>query len=317
MNKHLLEDWKKIENVFLTPEIPAIKYQHAHFGSLIITIEAESFDSTLSNFDDHYIFLSILREQYLNGKNVILCSNDEKLTLIGNASNKVSVLTSSDLRNLFPLNLNEKLNRILLNLSKISPEYGRRLTSLNNFDFFAKDSEEVHFLINILKEKNQIDHEINLTSTHLLHIIKGILIKEAGWIEIEKLENPNQSKQAFVAMWFDESMNAAFLEIEKACNSNGYIALKIDLKEHNNEISSEILYEIRKSKFLIADVTGYRQGVYFEAGYSLGLGQKIIWCCKENDFENVHFDTRQYNHIVWKNETDLYEKLEKRIRSTI
>ncbi|MCW7460417.1 hypothetical protein ND856_18985 [Leptospira bandrabouensis] len=317
MNTNFLEEWNNKETISLEPNIPAKVYHHVDFGELIVTLEAESFDYTLRDSENHYIFQSILREHYLNGKKAILCSNDEKLALIAYSSIKMSVLSSSDLKNLFPNNLKDKLNRILLNLSKISPDYGRRFTTLNNYDFFAKDNEEIHFLINILKEKNLIDHEINLTSNQSFHIVNEILIKEAGWIEIEKLENPNVSTQAFVAMWFDETMNAAFIEIEKACRSNGYSALKIDLKEHNNEISSEILYEIRKSKFLIADVTGHRQGVYFEAGYSLGLGLKIIWCCRESDFDKVHFDTRQYNHIVWKNEMELFEKLEKRIRSTI
>ena len=59
----------------------------------------------------------------------------------------------------------------------------------------------------------------------------------------------------------------------------------------------------------MADVTQQRAGVYFEAGYALGLGLPVFWCVRKDDLDNVHFDTRQYNHIVWENEEDLAEQL--------
>jgi hypothetical protein len=38
---------------------------------------------------------------------------------------------------------------------------------------------------------------------------------------------------------------------------------------------------------------------------------------REDHLSSVHFDTRQYSHIVWKDEDDLYSKLFNRIRATI
>jgi len=34
----------------------------------------------------------------------------------------------------------------------------------------------------------------------------------------------------------------------------------------------------------------------------MGLGRQVIWTCRDDDLKNVHFDTRQYNHIVGKNQ---------------
>ena len=39
-------------------------------------------------------------------------------------------------------------------------------------------------------------------------------------------------------------------------------------EEHNNQIVPEIFYEIRQSNYIIADLTGHRNGVYYEAGYA-------------------------------------------------
>ncbi|MDR1898221.1 MAG: hypothetical protein LBR10_15700 [Prevotellaceae bacterium] len=148
---------------------------------------------------------------------------------------------------------------------------------------------------------------------HQLQLLKA----ENGWIEIGKLIQRNYSKQVFVAMSFDDTMIPAYQAIEKAVKECDFIPIRIDKKEHNNEISGEILYEIRKSHFVISDVTAHKNGVYFEAGFAIGQKKPVIWSCHKDDFEKVHFDTRQYNHIVWKDENDLYKKMKDRIMGTI
>jgi nucleoside 2-deoxyribosyltransferase len=78
-----------------------------------------------------------------------------------------------------------------------------------------------------------------------------------------------------------------------------------------------IVAEIRRSGLVVADFTGNRGGVYFEAGFAMGLGIPVIWTCRDTDINAVHFDTRQYNHIVWKEAGDLREQLQRRIEATI
>ena len=56
-----------------------------------------------------------------------------------------------------------------------------------------------------------------------------------------------------------------------------------------------------------------RGGVYFEAGFALGLSIPVIWTCREDMIKHVHFDTRQFNHIVWTDADDLFTKLKNRI----
>lgn len=53
----------------------------------------------------------------------------------------------------------------------------------------------------------------------------------------------------------------------------------------------------------------------FEGG--IGIGRSVIWMCREDDLTNVHFDTRQYNHIVWTGHDDLRAKLRDRLRATV
>jgi hypothetical protein len=71
------------------------------------------------------------------------------------------------------------------------------------------------------------------------------------------------------------------------------------------------------SKFMIADFTKHRNGVYFEAGFGRGLGMEVIYTCKKEDIDNAPFDTRQYQHILWSNSEELKEQLTFRIKALI
>jgi nucleoside 2-deoxyribosyltransferase len=138
-----------------------------------------------------------------------------------------------------------------------------------------------------------------------------------GWQRVDELQSTRgRADQAFVAMWFDDALKPAYADgIERALVATGYDPLRIDLLPHTERIDDKILAEIRRSGLLIADFTGQRQGVYFEAGFALGLSIPVIWCCRQDDMEKSHFDTRQYNHIVWTDPGNLHTQLESRIRA--
>jgi hypothetical protein len=64
------------------------------------------------------------------------------------------------------------------------------------------------------------------------------------------------------------------------------------------------------SLFLSFDANLQRPGRYFEAGYTASLELSAFWTIlRDNDLKNAHFDARQHNHIVWKNEYHLAEQL--------
>ena len=139
------------------------------------------------------------------------------------------------------------------------------------------------------------------------------------------------SERAFVAMWFDESTTAAYDEgIAPAIKEAGYTPIRIDRTEHNKKIDDEIIAEIRRSRFLVADFTcdtvtvaGGEQraiprgGVYYEAGFARGLGIEVFSTCRTDHIKHVHFDTRQFNHILWRKPQDLRKALRDRIGAVI
>ena len=173
------------------------------------------------------------------------------------------------------------------------------------------------------------------------------LLEDRGWIEVvgsgagrltadgvDQLERitlgRSQLDQGFVAMWFGDELRTIYDDaIAPAIKDAGYRPMRIDRKEHNNKIDDEIIAEIRRSRFLVADMTCpvpkvagvptaiARGGVYYEAGFAHGLNMPVIWTAREGMAPHLHFDTRQYPHIMWRDSADLRERLKVRIAAIL
>ena len=176
--------------------------------------------------------------------------------------------------------------------------------------------EEAQFFVDYLHKKGWMEK-----ATKGLHPTLRLTIE--GYVHLAKLERTaTDSSQAFVAMWFGDSMNPAWEEgIKPAIENAGYTPKRIDKKEHVDKIDDQIIAEIRRSRFIVADFThgdeGVRGGVYYEAGFAHGLNIPVIFACREDAFNNIHFDTCQYNHIVWEEPEELRKELEARIGAVI
>ena len=211
------------------------------------------------------------------------------------------------------------IDRVLSHIyrkSESSAEY-LRLDAQTDYPVgYARNREEFIFFIEKARELGYLEFEL-LPSSFSRAVETRLSLK--GWERVSNLRlQQSGSCQAFVAMWFTEDMNMAFSEgFLPALEATSYKPFRVDMREHNGKIDDLIIAEIRKSGLLIADFTGQRGGVYFEAGFAMGLGIPVIWTCRKNDMENLHFDTRQYNHIDWTNAAELKEKLQRRIEASI
>lgn len=139
------------------------------------------------------------------------------------------------------------------------------------------------------------------------------VLEMKGWRRAEELEQTTaHSKQAFVATWFDEQMNEAYeCGILPALEETGWESLWLKLTKDCGKIDDQITAGIMQSGLMIADFTGHRPSVYFEAGLAKGLGIPTILMCKEDekDSENAGFDVEHYRHIYWTEPAQLKRKL--------
>lgn len=126
------------------------------------------------------------------------------------------------------------------------------------------------------------------------------------------------SRDCFVAMWFDPSMEEVYqVGICKPLKELGYNPIRVDKFEHNDRIDQKIFDLIRHSRFMVADISGHRGGVYYEAGFAFGLGLPVIQTCRKEDFEKRHFDVFTINTIVYDKPIELAARIVGRIQETI
>ena len=239
------------------------------------------------------------------------------LTLNGGSSrDEFEAVRISDFLSNYPASALDKLDRALINLSWGIDSVG------DSIDVEVQKAPYLYALdyksaLGILEELQALGF------IFVTRVADGILyqvrIISGGWRRLQFLEAGNlESTQAFLAMWFDAEMDSVAKVVEETvCAFEGFTCRRIDQKEHNNKICDEIVAEIKCSRFLIADFTGNRGGVYFEAGFALGLGIPVIWTVREDHLDQVHFDTNHYNHITYSNPEELRKKLQNRIRATI
>ena len=250
----------------------------------------------------------------------------------------VQYITEKDILRYYPKNFSQHIDKALLNISKVFPGFdcsislqfsGGSVADLNKkLPFVEKVRRltfvdcEIHDYKDTIKVTSFLDLMVDMGyfKKNVLSGINDYSITSKGWLHIQELQATiTDSKQAFVAMWFDSTTDNAWSKISRAIRDCGYIPIRIDKKEHNNQIVPEIFYEINIIKFIIADLTGNRNGVYYEEGYAQALNKEVIVTWKKTDEkeEQPHFDIAQKNMIRWENENDLYNCLVKRIEATV
>ncbi len=167
---------------------------------------------------------------------------------------------------------------------------------------YASSSAECEFYLRGLEERGLVKSK---------SVINNVVITSAGWDYLDKHASDLEERtQGFVAMSFSTVMKPIWEDAMKpAILQAGYTPYRIDEDAHSENIIFRIMAEIKDSRFVVADLTEQNSGVYFEAGYAMGLELPVIWSIRKDDVDNVHFDTAQYNQIRWDSAEELREGL--------
>ena len=130
----------------------------------------------------------------------------------------------------------------------------------------------------------------------------------------------NSSGNVFVSMPMNKDkydcVDTIRAGTEKAITQTKNTPYYLDQDAHNGNIFDKMLAEIQGCKFLVADFTYQNAGVYYEAGYAKGIGKTVIHTCREDEFDKIHFDIKQIQFVIWKDEGDLGRKLKEQIQKS-
>jgi hypothetical protein len=192
----------------------------------------------------------------------------------------------------------------------------------HNVDAFLEDTNvtdtEAWTLIDTIKKHGDCFGRCE----NLIALLKHLYKRKYDGITLPPITKRNQ---VFVAMKFSTETDSTYTNVYKpVIQQMDYSAMRIDEKEYNGSIISEITTEIANSVAIIADLTGNRGGVYYEAGVARGLQLcnhpiQLVFTCNHNFFETdgVHFDVKGDNIILYKDETDLHTKLRTRLETVL
>jgi nucleoside 2-deoxyribosyltransferase len=226
------------------------------------------------------------------------------------------MLTSDSLERIAemtPPTLRERAERVLLCAIRHQGALGETFTLW----------DPVYLAIAYVKDDQELEHVVSYLERHQWAERQPMGVEARitpdGYDHYEEIRAKSAAtNQAFVAMWFNADLDAVYRDgFDVGIRNAGYRPLRVDQVEHAGRIDDEIIAQIRRSRFLVADFTGHRGGVYFEAGFAFGLGLPVVWSCREDDIRNLHFDIRQFNCLAWNDSAALAHRLQMRIEAVI
>jgi hypothetical protein len=75
---------------------------------------------------------------------------------------------------------------------------------------------------------------------------------------------------------------------------------------------------IQKARFVVADLSNERPNVYFELGYSRGIGKRVVTIARTGTL--IHFDVKDWNFLNYQDsrilEGDLRRRFEYELNPT-
>jgi hypothetical protein len=124
-----------------------------------------------------------------------------------------------------------------------------------------------------------------------------------GWDRVEELKKAHVSSRfAFFARQFSNpELDQVFDKcLRPAVAQTGYELRPVT--QRAGLVDAVIENEIRRCRFLIADLSDDNAGAYWEAGLAEGLGKDVIYICRAVDAQGekkTHFDTSHRHTVRW------------------
>jgi hypothetical protein len=173
---------------------------------------------------------------------------------------------------------------------------------------YSRNEHEIALLLNVLEGEGFLRGKGAVAAVS----VKGMLAAE------ELGTSKSSSAQGFVAMSFDASLRDAWVNgFHPGVHAAGFRPLRLDNEHYVGGITDEIMAQIKRSRFVVADYTSQRNSVYFEAGFALGLGLIVIPTCRADEISALHFDIKHLNTLPWNTPAELADGLNRRIRAVI
>lgn len=174
------------------------------------------------------------------------------------------------------------------------PQLERIIGDTHHESNFEVIQQTIDYLVELINRKEAI------------HTIDPSLVESGFLFIIMAMEQPcleNESGGKVNQELFD------ILSTIKAVASDCKMRAQLADAEYveNKLILTKIIESIKKAEIIIADLSYERPNCYFELGYAMAVGKKIIITAKVGT--KIHFDVSGYEIIYYEDTQDLYRQL--------
>jgi hypothetical protein len=138
--------------------------------------------------------------------------------------------------------------------------------------------------------------------------IMNCQLTPAGWRRYTELSQSfAESRFGFVAMKYgDAELDALVADhFTPEVRKTGFDLRRLDQSQPAGLIDDQLRVNIRRSRFLVCDLTHGNRGAYWESGFAEGLEKPVIYTCRKDVFEDrqhehhPHFDTNHMVTVIW------------------
>jgi hypothetical protein len=310
--------------------LPA-KNQYVHH------IPGRTYSISISSQDDTFICLppefdSFIKSPYYNqNKHLIIGALLNGLLPVNPNLGFISIpniqLPDIISKLIYPSTPQEKLDNFLNTLVNLQNFDGEMIEFMDysvdpNFYYklFFKSQDEMNFYLNTLFEMGFIKFpDGGPFITEEGSFVSFFLSFKCLQYYLQLKSAGIQSNKCFIAMSFNASLQPIREAIKSALVETGFKPILIDEVHYGSDqtINDAIISHLRESRFCIADFTEQRNGVYFESGFALGQNKQVIYTCHKEFFEQSHFDTNHFPHIIYETPDSLKDQLINKIKAWI
>ena len=125
-------------------------------------------------------------------------------------------------------------------------------------------------------------------------------------------------KFVFVLMPFSRDFEDVYeLGIKTAVKESGLVCERVDEQHFTESILERIFANIRRARFIVADITANNPNVFFEVGYAYALRKPIIFLTRDTT-ETIPFDLKHNSNIVYEGRISLLRRrLQERLQGLL